>query len=151
MTKNTGVHYIYLQRRATFCAAHRLVSPHLSEEENKVLYGKCNRKNGHGHNYVIWVTIKGIMNPKTGLLINMQELKDIVYRLVIQRFDHLNLNVDVPELEGLITSAENLAIVSWNLLKAELGDMLYEVKIRETENNFAIYRGEQKPEDINHD
>ncbi len=141
---HSKTHFVYLQRRATFCASHRLVSPHLSESENLALYEKCNWKNGHGHNYVIWVTIKGAVDPKTGLVMNLTELKAIVEKVVIKRFDHLHLNIDVPELKDIIPTVENLAIVCWDLLKKELGTQLYEVKLLETENNFAIYRGESE-------
>lgn len=143
MNTDFGPHYVYLQRRATFCAAHRLYSSHLSPEENLALYQKCSWENGHGHNYVIWVTIKGLVDPKTGLVMNLIDLKEIVKRVIVKKFDHLHLNHDVPELHNIIPSVENLAILSWNLLFVELQDMLYEVKILETENNFAIYRGER--------
>lgn len=133
---------VYLTRRERFCAAHRLDSPHLSTEENRQLYGKCNYDNGHGHNYELFVTIRGIPDPKTGILIFIDDLKAIIHRVIIDRLDHRHLNFDIPELSEVIPTAENLVIVFWNWLEPELPKgLLYEVKLFETENNTSFYRG----------
>lgn len=133
---------MYLTRRERFCAAHRLDSPHLSTEENKKLYGKCNYDNGHGHNYELFVTIRGVPDPKTGILVYIDELKAIIHRVIIDRLDHRHLNFDIPELAEVIPTAENLVIVFWNWLEPELPKgLLYEVKLVETENNTSFYRG----------
>lgn len=133
---------VYLTRRERFCAAHRLDSPHLSIEENRQLYGKCNYDNGHGHNYELFVTIRGVPDPKTGILIFIDELKAIIHRVIIDRLDHRHLNFDIPELSEVIPTAENLVIVFWNWLEPELPKgLLYEVKLVETENNTSFYRG----------
>ena len=132
---------IYLTRRETFSAAHRLHSEELSEEENARFFGKCNNKYGHGHNYTLYVTVRGAVDPKTGVLVNLSDLKRIIRELVTDRFDHRHLNEDVEEFKTLNPTAENIAIVIWELLKPHV-DSLYEIKLEETANNVAIYRGE---------
>jgi len=134
---------VYLTRRATFSAAHRLWNPHLSENENFTLYDKCANPNGHGHNYTLEVTIRGEPDPETGMVLNLSELKKITNEQVIDWVDHKNLNYDVPWLEGVIPTAEMLAVKFWERLERSFPrGMLYEVKLHETENNIAIYRGE---------
>lgn len=134
---------VYLTRRATFSAAHRLWSAHLADAENYAIYDKCANPNGHGHNYTLEVTIHGWPDEKTGMILNLTELKDAVNEAVIKWVDHKHLNYDVPWLEGVIPTAEMLAIKFWEQLAMVLpGGMLYEVKLYETENNIAIYRGE---------
>jgi 6-pyruvoyltetrahydropterin/6-carboxytetrahydropterin synthase len=134
---------VMLTRRATFSASHRLHSDSLSQQENEELFGKCNRTNGHGHNYVLEVMVKGEVNPKTGIVINLVDLKQIIEEAVLDKVDHLHLNLDVPEFKTLNPTTENLSIVCWKWLEARLPKgMLYEVKLYETENNIAIYRGE---------
>lgn len=134
--------YVYLKRRATFCASHRLDSPHLTKEENAAFYGKCNWENGHGHNYILYVTIRGEIDPKTGLVMNFVDLKRIVNEVIVDRLDHKHLNFDIPELKDIIPSAENLCVIFWNWLKPHFPeDALYEIFIQETENNEAFYRG----------
>lgn len=136
---------IYLTRRATFCAGHRLHSPLLTDEENRKIFGKCNHVNGHGHNYELEVTLYGKVDPKTGMVLNLTDLDRIVEETVIARVDHKNFNQDVPEFKTLVPTAENIAIYFWGLLKDKLKDLLFEVRLRETENNVAIYRGENPP------
>ncbi len=133
---------VYLTRRATFCAGHRLHSAALSDDENRNIFGKCNHVNGHGHNYELHVTLYGDVNPKTGMVMNLTDLDRLISEAVIARVDHKNLNMDVPEFQALVPTAENIAIVFWNLLKEKLPTLLYEVRLRETENNVAVYRGE---------
>ena len=134
---------VYLTRRTSFSASHRLWSEHLSEEENLALYEKCANPNGHGHNYVLEVTVKGTPNPRTGMVLNLSELKQAMNEQVIKWVDHKHLNYDVPWLEGSIPTTEVLAIKFWERLQRALPEgLLYEVKLYETENNIASYRGE---------
>ncbi|HSR69473.1 MAG TPA: 6-pyruvoyl tetrahydrobiopterin synthase family protein [Acidobacteriota bacterium] len=134
---------VYLTRRAVFAASHRLHSSQLSQEENRRLFGKCNHPNGHGHNYVIEVTVKGAVDPDTGIVFNLTDLKAAIEKAVMEPMDHRNLNQDLPEFADLNPTAENIALVCWNRLQDLLPPgLLHEVLIRETENNFAVYRGE---------
>ncbi len=134
---------VYLTRRTTFSASHRLWSDQLSEEENYAVYAKCANPNGHGHNYVLEVTLKGNVDPRTGMVLNLTEMKRITNEQVVNQVDHKHLNYDVSWLKGVIPTAEMLAIIFWEQL--EIGfpqGLLYEVKLHETENNIAVYRGE---------
>lgn len=134
---------VYLTRRATFSAAHRLWSEHLTDEENYVLYEKCANPNGHGHNYILEVTIRGWPDAQTGMILNLTELKDTINEAVIKWVDHKHLNHDVPWLEGIIPTTEMLVVTFWERLVTALPEgLLYEVKLYETENNIALYRGE---------
>jgi len=131
-----------LTRRARFSAAHRLSSEHLSDSENENLFGKCFNPNGHGHNYEIEVSVRGSIDAKTGLVMNLSDLKSIIEKEIISRFDHKNLNLDTEEFSKLNPTAENIAAVCFKILSQSLGKLLYEVRIKETENNFAIVRAE---------
>jgi 6-pyruvoyltetrahydropterin/6-carboxytetrahydropterin synthase len=134
---------IYLTRRASFSASHRLWSKQLTEAENYAIYEKCANPNGHGHNYVLEVTVRGTSNAQTGMVLNLTELKDAMNEQVVKWVDHKHLNYDVPWLEGSIPTTEVLVVKFWErLLSAFPKDMLYEVKLYETENNVASYRGE---------
>ena len=133
----------YLSRRTTFCSSHRLHSPSLSDSENKSVFGKCNSENGHGHNYELEVTVRGQISPKTGMLMNLTDLKAIIDETIVSEVDHKHLNLDCPSFEGINPTAENIAYVFWNLLKTKIPKgALFEVRVRETENNVAYYRGE---------
>jgi 6-pyruvoyltetrahydropterin/6-carboxytetrahydropterin synthase len=134
---------VYLTRRATFSAAHRLWSNYLTQEENIALYDKCANPNGHGHNYVLEVTVRGTPNAHTGMVLNLTELKQAVNEHVIAEVDHKHLNYDVPWLEGVIPTTEVLVVKFWQRLERVLPEgLLFEVKLYETENNIASYRGE---------
>jgi len=134
---------VYVTRREVFSAAHRLHNPDLSEEENEKLFGKCNNPNWHGHNYTLEVIVCGEPDPRTGYVIDLNDLKFLIKKHIIEKVDHKNLNVDVDFLRGIIPSAENLAIAFFNQLKNKIPKgKLYSVKIYETENNYAEYRGE---------
>ncbi len=134
---------VYVTRRATFSAAHRLHSAHLSDRENADIFGKCNNPNGHGHNYVIEVTLRMPMDSRTGMAINLVDLKEAIEAHVCGVFDHKHLERDTSFFKDLPSTAENLAVVSWRLLEPHLpAGSLYEVKLQETENNTAFYRGE---------
>lgn len=133
----------YLTRRTTFCASHRLHSPNLSDDENRRVFHKCNHPNGHGHNYELEVTIRGEVDPKTGMILNLVDLKAAIEDAVIQHVDHRHLNLDVAFLRGINPTAENLVVAFWKQLEKKLPQgLLHELKLLETENNFAIYRGE---------
>lgn len=135
---------VYVTRREVFSASHRLHNPNLSEEENRNIYDKCNNPNGHGHNYTLEVVVKGKVDPKTGYVIDLKILKEIIKKKVIKKVDHKHLNHDVDFLNGIIPTTENIAIAIWNELKEEIpSGKLHSVKLYETENNYAEYLGEQ--------
>jgi len=134
---------VYLTRRANFCASHRLWSKYLSEEENYSLYEKCANPNGHGHNYVLEVTVRGRPDPQNGMVLNLTEIKHTMHKYIVDEVDHKHLNYDVPWLEDHIPTTEILVVKFWERLEAALPKgLLYEVKLYETENNVASYRGE---------
>lgn len=135
----------YLTRRERFSAAHRLFSPELSESENFDVYGNCSHPNWHGHNYELFVTVVGEVNSKTGYVLNLKALSNIIREKVIEKIDHRNINVDVEFMQGLIPTTENLVIAIWDCLRADvegLGAKLHRIKLQETENNFVEYTGE---------
>lgn len=134
---------VYLTRRDSFSAAHRLWSNELSEAENIALYDKCANPNGHGHNYILEVTVRGAPDPRTGMVLNLTALKQAMNEQIINWVDHKNLNYDVPWLADRIPTAEILAIAFWERLERALpAGLLYEVKLYETEHNIVSYRGE---------
>jgi 6-pyruvoyltetrahydropterin/6-carboxytetrahydropterin synthase len=124
-----------------FEAAHRLHNPEQSDEWNRRAFGKCNNPHGHGHNYVLVVTVEGEVNPLTGYLIDMKELKEIIRRVIVDHVDHRFLNIDVPWLQEIIPSSENLAMIFFRRLAPELpsGVRLASVTIQETERNSATF------------
>lgn len=135
---------IYLTRREQFNAAHRMFRSEWSDEKNFEVYGKCSNPNWHGHNYILYVTVKGEINPEIGYVVNLKDLSRIMKEEVIDLLDHKNLNTEVDFLEGLIMSSENLAIAIWNKLSPHiqnLGAQLHCIKILETENNYIEYYG----------
>lgn len=133
---------IYLTRREVFSASHKLYNPQLTEEQNYDIYDKCANKHGHGHNYVIEVTIAGDIDPHTGYLFDLKLLKRIIREEIIAKVDHKHLNYDVDFLSGVIPTAENLVVAFWNQLKDRIPvGILFSVKLHETENNMVEYRG----------
>jgi len=136
---------ICLTRRERFSAAHRMFRKEWSDEKNLEVFGKCSNPNWHGHNYVLWVTVKGEPAADNGFVMNMNILKKIILEKVINKVDHKNINLDVDFMKGKISSTENLVIAIWNELKPavdEAGAILHSVKVEETENNFIEYYGE---------
>ena len=129
-------------RRVTFNSAHRLYRKDWSNEQNNTVFGKCNNPNFHGHNYVLEIWIEGNIDPETGYVIDLKIVKDLAKFEIENRFDHRNLNLDCPEFNNLIPTAENIAVVCWNLLRAKL-DTKYTLVVRlwETENNLVEYAG----------
>jgi 6-pyruvoyltetrahydropterin/6-carboxytetrahydropterin synthase len=134
---------IYVTRKAHFSAAHRLFNPTFSDDRNEEVFDKCNNPRGHGHNYTVEVTVAGQPDPATGYVIDLKKLARLMDELVIDRVDHKHLNYDVPELRGVIPTAENIAIVFWQLLEPAITEgRLYAVRVFESDNNFVEYRGE---------
>ncbi len=134
---------VYLTRRARFSAAHRLFKPGLSDEENFKLYGLCSNPNWHGHNYILEVVVKGDVNPETGFLMNLKDLKEIIRKNVIEKVDHKNLNLDTDFMKGILPSSENITVAIWNQLVGKIPKgKLHSVKLYETENNYFEYKGE---------
>ncbi|MBC6368785.1 6-carboxytetrahydropterin synthase [Algoriphagus sp. AK58] len=129
-------------RKEHFNAAHRLFNPTWSAEKNEEVFGKCNNPNFHGHNYELIVQLKGEVDPQTGYVYDMKVLSDLIKIHVLNKFDHKNLNLDTDEFKNLNPSAENIAVVIWNILREKI-DRKFELTIRlyETERNFVEYDG----------
>lgn len=133
---------VYLTRKEHFCASHRLFNPKFSEQENLEIYGKCAYPNGHGHNYEIEVTVAGDPDADTGMILDLKKLSDLIEQEILVKVDHKHLNFDIDFLKNIIPTAENLAIVFWNILSPKISaGKLSSVKVYETPNNFAEYRG----------
>ena len=134
---------IHLTRKEHFCASHVLSNPKFSEKENFEIYGKCANPHGHGHNYEIEVTVAGEPDKDTGMILDLKKLSEIIEKEIIDKVDHKHLNIDVGFLKGVLPTAENLAMVFWKILKPKIeAGKLYSIKVSETTNNFAEYRGE---------
>ena len=135
---------IYITRRERFNAAHKLFREEWSAEKNAEVFGKCSNPNWHGHNYELFVTVKGEVNPETGFVIDLKDLRDIINTRVISKLDHRNVNLDVDFMKGKMASTEVLAIEIFNQLNqpiAEQGGVVHAVKLYETEKNFVEYFG----------
>ena len=136
-------------RRVNFNAAHRLYRKDWSDEKNDAVFGKCNNPNFHGHNYIMEVWIEGDIDPETGYVIDLKILKDIIKEEIVERFDHRNLNLDCPEFENLIPTAENIILVSWNLLRSKLTKNLSSSlncgKLKITSLNTMVFKCRIKP------
>lgn len=133
---------ISVTRKAHFNAAHRLNNPAWDEAKNKEVFGLCNLPNYHGHNYEMEITPTGEINPDTGFVIDLKYLKDLIKENVEKRFDHKNLNLDTLEFRNLNPTAENIAIVIWNILRPLIDpNHKLQVKLYETERNFVTYQG----------
>lgn len=135
---------IYITRKENFNAAHKLSRADWSLEKNAAVFGKCANPNWHGHNYQLFVTVKGEVSQETGFLVDLKWLKKVINTNVIDKLDHQNLNLDVDFMKDKLASTENLAIAIWDILNpliAEEGVQLHSVKVYETENNFVEYLG----------
>ena len=135
---------VYLTRVEHFNAAHKLYNPSWSKEKNEEVFGKCANENWHGHNYELFVTIKGQPDSNTGFLFHAKQLSRIVNQYVIDKLDHRNLNVDVPFMQGKMCSTENLAVAIWQQLQPQLPAhvQLHCIKLYETPRIFVEYFGE---------
>ncbi|EGF76660.1 hypothetical protein BATDEDRAFT_28226 [Batrachochytrium dendrobatidis JAM81] len=133
-------------RAINFSAAHRMHSKAMTNEENVALYGKCNHVNGHGHNYRVEVSIKGKIDPITGMVLNLTDLKECMSRSIMDTLDHRNVDLDVPYFQDKVSTAEMITVYIWEqmlkYLPVSKTCSLYEVKLYETNNNIVIYRGE---------
>jgi 6-pyruvoyltetrahydropterin/6-carboxytetrahydropterin synthase len=135
---------VFLTRRERFNAAHRMFHPDWSDEKNLEVYGKCSNPNWHGHNYALFVTVKGNMDTTIGYVVNLKTISKIINEHVIEQLDHKNINIEVDFMKGRIPSSENLAIAIWEQLEPhvqKLGIELHCIKIEETENNYVEYFG----------
>jgi len=134
---------LYLTRKAEFAASHFYHNPELSPEENRRLFGKCNNPNGHGHNYVLEVTVKGEVDPRSGFVVDLKQLKEIMNSEVLDAMDHRFLNKEVPEFATRIPTTENLAIAIWQRLAPKLiKAKLHRVRVYENHDLFVDYLGE---------
>ena len=134
---------VFVTRQAEFAASHFYHNPALSPEENRRLFGKCNNPNGHGHNYLLQVTVKGEPDPVTGMVLDLKELKEILNREVLEVMDHRFLNHEVPTFATTIPTTENLAVEIWRRLAPKLkAGQLHRIRLYETPDLFVDYYGE---------
>lgn len=135
---------IYITRRETFSAAHRLARKDWSDAKNNEIFGKCANPNWHGHNYILWVTVKGEVSKETGFVTNLSDVSAIIKQYVLDKIDHKNLDEDVNFMKGRLSSTETLAVAIWEQISGpikNLGCLLHSVKIQETEKNCVEYFG----------
>ena len=135
---------VYITRKEAFSAAHRLARAEWSDEKNAAMFGKCSNPNWHGHNYDLYVTVKGDLNAETGFVANMTDVSSIIKKYVLDKVDHRNLNLDVDFMKGRLCSTEVLATEIWNQIEAPinaLGCKLHCIKLQETEKNCFEYYG----------
>ncbi|MCD4695309.1 MAG: 6-carboxytetrahydropterin synthase [Bacteroidales bacterium] len=135
---------MHITRRERFNAAHRLYREDWTDEKNAGVFGKCSNPNWHGHNYILFVTVSGNINPETGFVINLKDLSKIIIEKAIDKIDHKNLNLEVDFMKGKIVSTENIAVAIWNEIETDIKNLnanLYCVKLVETENNYVEYFG----------
>ncbi len=145
---SSGRPVAYLTRRQCFSACHRLHSAVLDANENRAVFGKCNNPNGHGHNYTLEVTVRGGVDARTGMVMNLTDLKAAIEECVMAPLDHRNLDLDVPHFAETVSTTENVAVFIWEAMEAHLkksgaAGRLYEVKLWETDKNIVVYRGER--------
>lgn len=139
---------VYITRRETFNAAHKLYREDWPAEKNWEVFGMCSNKNWHGHNFAVYVTVKGVPSADTGFVINLKDLSKIMKEKIIEPLDHKNLNIDVPFLKGMLASTENVVIQIWEEIREpvrEAGGELVKIKLVETENNYVEYYGGNEP------
>jgi 6-pyruvoyltetrahydropterin/6-carboxytetrahydropterin synthase len=135
---------MYLTRREVFSASHRLWNQELSDDQNFELYDKCANPNGHGHNFILDVTVAGNVKGESGFAVDFKKLKHIVRKEIIEKVDHKHLNYDVDFLKGTIPTAENIVRAFWRVLEPNIGAAkLYSIRLHETENNMVEYKGEE--------
>jgi 6-pyruvoyltetrahydropterin/6-carboxytetrahydropterin synthase len=133
---------VTITRRLRFNAAHRVHNPALSEEENQRLFGKCNNPNWHGHNYTLEVSVSGPVDPKTGYVMDLAAIRDVVTREVIDKVDHRNFNLDVEFMQGIIPTTENIVVEFWRVIDPLIRPArLARLRLWETENHYVEYEG----------
>ncbi len=134
---------VLLTRKAEFSSAHYYYNEAWSQEENERRFGKCANRNGHGHNYTLEVTVAGDVDPVSGFVVDLKELKEVIEREVLQAYDHRHLNLEVPEFRSVIPTTENIAIAIWRRLESKIsGAHLHRVRVYEMADLFADYCGE---------
>ena len=134
---------IYISREEHFNAAHKLYNPNWTEEKNIEVFGPCANANWHGHNFNLIVTVKGTPDPETGFVVDLKKLSRLIRSEVIDQLDHKNLNLDTEEFKSLNPTAENIAVVCWNLLRPKIDENKnLSVVLYETPRNFVEYSGE---------
>lgn len=134
---------LYITRKEHFNAAHKLYNPKWTEEQNEAVFGRCANRNWHGHNFDLYVTVKGIPDPDTGFVIDLKTLKKIIKEKVVDKLDHRNINEDVDFMQGQMASIENLVVAIWEQIEPELENCrLHCIKLYETERNYVEYYGE---------
>lgn len=136
---------VFITRRERFNAAHKLWNPDWDADKNMSVFGKCANPNWHGHNYELFVTVKGTPAQDTGYCIDLKDLSDLLNKYVVDVFDHKNVNLDVPCMAGKLASTENMLLAIWDQIEqpiADLGCTLHKVELKETENNSAVYYGD---------
>jgi 6-pyruvoyltetrahydropterin/6-carboxytetrahydropterin synthase len=137
---------VFITRRERFNAAHKLWREDWSLQKNAEVFGKCSNPNWHGHNYVLFVTVKGVPSSETGFVTNLKDLSKLLKQHIIEPLDHRNMNLEVTFMEGKIATTENLAVAIWEEIEDKvngIGATLHCVKLHETENNYVEYYGEQ--------
>ena len=133
---------VAITRIVRFNAAHRVYNPAFSDAENNRLFGKCNNPNWHGHNYTLEITVEGGVDPATGFVVNLADVKRVAEREIVDAVDHKNLNLDVPFMAGTIPTTENLVLACWRILAPQLAPArLAKLKLWETENHYVEYDG----------
>lgn len=134
---------VYITRKEHFNAAHKLANPKWSDEKNSEVFGPCANPNFHGHNFELYVTVKGEPDPETGFIMDLKKLRDIIKVHVVDLLDHQNINLDVDFMKGKMASIENIAIGIWNQISPHLvGCELHRIKLVETRHNYVEYFGE---------
>jgi len=133
---------VTVTRRVHFSAGHRLHNPALSAEDNERIYGLCNSPNYHGHNYELDISVEGEVDPTTGYVADLGEVKRIAEEVVLQHFDHKNLNLDVPQFAAVIPTTENIVVVIWGMLQGRLPGTLKRLVLWETPRNYVAYEGD---------
>ncbi|MED5330914.1 MAG: 6-carboxytetrahydropterin synthase [Planctomycetota bacterium] len=132
---------IELTRSVEFSASHRLHNPALSDEENRDIFGVCNNLHGHGHNYVLDVTLRGEVDPKTGMVMDLNHLHGLLDELIVKELDHKHFNEDVSWLKGSVTTAETVIAAMWTRLSDPLEGKLHHLRLYESRHNFVDYFG----------
>jgi 6-pyruvoyltetrahydropterin/6-carboxytetrahydropterin synthase len=136
---------VFITRKVHFNAAHKMYRPDWSEEKNDSVFGKCANHNWHGHNYELFVTVAGEVNPETGYVLDLKVLTEVVEKEVVEGIDHRNINLDVPFMQGKLASTENLVLGMWEILEPAVSKLgkcrLHSLRLYETERNFVEYFG----------